>query len=127
MNETSSETRRKPGCLFCDIVAGEGDAGLILENEGFIAIHDKFPKAPVHALVIPKRHIKWLNDIGDTEGDFCREMLMFVVKVAGELGITDPGYRVINNVGSGGGQVIFHLHWHVLAGRSAGFNIEERL
>ncbi|MDO8736214.1 MAG: HIT domain-containing protein [Thermoleophilia bacterium] len=54
-------------------------------------------------------------------------MLEFIVELAESLGVKESGYRVINNVGSGGGQVIFHLHWHVLAGRSAGFNIEEAL
>lgn len=115
------------GCLFCAIVAGELAADVIMENDSFIAIHDKYPKAPVHALVIPKRHIKWLNDIGGAEAGFSQAMLDFIVAVADELGVNDSGYRVINNVGSGGGQVIFHLHWHILAGRSAGFNIKEQL
>jgi histidine triad (HIT) family protein len=98
-----------------------------LENKDFIAIRDIYPKAPVHILVIPRRHIDWLNDIGEAENGFCRGMLEFVVAVADKLGVKDTGYRVINNVGSGGGQVIFHLHWHLLAGRSAGFNIKEEL
>ncbi|MHB1380609.1 MAG: HIT domain-containing protein, partial [Thermoleophilia bacterium] len=109
------------GCLFCAIVAREVAAQVIMESDSFIAIHDKYPKAPVHALVIPKRHIKWLNDIGGAEEGFSQAMLDFIVAVADELGVTDSGYRVINNVGSGGGQVIFHLHWHILAGASAGF------
>lgn len=120
-------SERKQGCLFCEIIAGEKESETILENDGFIAIQDKYPKAPVHVLVMPKRHIEWLNDIGAQDAEFCRSMLQFIVEVAEELGITDPGYRVINNVGSGGGQVIFHLHWHLLAGRSAGFNIREQL
>lgn len=100
---------------------------MIREDDDFIAIHDKYPKAPVHALVIPKLHIDWLNDIGEAEDGFCRRMLEFIVQAAADLGVSESGYRVINNVGSGGGQVIFHLHWHILAGRSAGFNIKERL
>lgn len=114
-------------CLFCRIVTGEAPAEKILENKDFIAIRDIYPKAPVHILVIPRRHIDWLNDIGEAENGFCRGMLEFVVAVADKLGVKDTGYRVINNVGSGGGQVIFHLHWHLLAGRSAGFNIKEEL
>lgn len=92
-----------------------------MENEDFFAIHDKYPKAPVHVLVIPRRHIRWLNDIGDANDSFCRDMLAFMVEVAERLGVKEEGYRVINNVGSGGGQIIFHLHWHLIAGKSLGF------
>lgn len=114
-------------CLFCRIVAGEAPADMILENEDFIAIRDIYPKAPVHALVIPRRHIHWLNDIDQVDPALCKGMLEFIVELADRLGVKESGYRVINNVGSGGGQVIFHLHWHLLAGRSAGFDIEEAL
>ncbi|MBI5870688.1 MAG: histidine triad nucleotide-binding protein [Actinobacteria bacterium] len=114
-------------CLFCRIVAGEAPADLVMENEDFIAIMDIYPKAPVHALVIPRKHIHWLNDIDSADPALCKGMLEFMVEVADKLGVKERGYRVINNVGSGGGQVIFHLHWHLLAGRSAGFNIEEEL
>jgi len=114
-------------CLFCRIADGKTDGEKILENEEFLAIRDIFPKAPIHILVIPRRHIEWLNDIGDVEDGFCRSMLAFIVEVADKLGVKESGYRVINNVGGGGGQVIFHLHWHLLAGAAAGFNIEEAL
>lgn len=111
-------------CLFCRIAAGEVPAEKVIENEEFIAINDLYPKAPVHVLVIPRRHIHWLNDIGGQDAEFCKSMLEFVVEVAGHLGVRESGYRVINNVGSGGGQAIFHLHWHLLARSSAGFDIE---
>lgn len=114
-------------CLFCRIINGEAQADFVLEDEGFIAIRDIYPKAPVHVLVIPRKHIHWLNDIAATEAPFSKAMLEFVVRVAEKLGVKERGYRVINNVGSGGGQVIFHLHWHLLAGKSAGFDIGEQL
>lgn len=114
-------------CIFCRIIAGKSPAEKIIENDDFIAVSDIYPKAPVHALVIPRQHISWLNDIGGVEPGLCKGMLEFMVELAGSLGVKESGYRVINNVGSGGGQVIFHLHWHLLAGRSAGFNIEEEL
>ncbi|MHB0866094.1 MAG: histidine triad nucleotide-binding protein [Thermoleophilia bacterium] len=114
-------------CLFCRIVRGEVEAERILENDQFVAIRDRFPKAPVHALVIPRRHIQWLNDIGDTDDDFCHDMLAFIVEVARKLGVADSGYRVVNNVGTGGGQVIFHLHWHLLAGKDVGLSMEDNL
>lgn len=111
-------------CLFCRIVSGEAPADVVLENDGFVAVRDKYPKAPTHVLVIPRKHVKWLNDIEQTSEEFCRDMMEFIVAVAEKLGVKNSGYRVINNVGSGGGQVIFHLHWHLLAGRSVGFDLE---
>lgn len=122
----TDEGRDCPGdCLFCRIVRHEAPADRIAENEDFIAIHDIYPKAPVHVLIIPREHIHWLNDIGAAPDGFCRAMLQFIVSVAEKLGVKETGYRVINNVGSGGGQVIFHLHWHLLAGRSIGFDMEK--
>ncbi len=115
------------GCLFCKIVAGEVPAEKVLENEDFIAIKDLYPKAPIHMLVIPRQHIDWLNDIGDVDAGLCKGMLQFMVEVADKLGVKESGYRVINNVGSGGGQVIFHLHWHLLAGKAVGFDLESEL
>lgn len=114
-------------CLFCRIVTGAAEAEVILEDGEFVSIWDKYPKAPVHALVIPRQHITWLNDIDSVDAGLSQRMLEFVVRTAEKLDIVVPGYRVINNVGSGGGQVIFHLHWHILAGKSRGFNIGEQL
>jgi histidine triad (HIT) family protein len=111
-------------CLFCRMARGEIPTEMVAENERFIAIKDKYPKAPVHVLVIPRKHIEWLNDIGGQDAGFCKEMLEFIVVVAGKLGVRDSGYRVITNVGSGGGQIIFHLHWHILAKAPVGFDIE---
>lgn len=114
----------KKDCLFCRIVRGEAPADKVAEDDQFVAIRDIFPKAPVHVLIIPKVHIKWMNDIGAVADGYSRAMLQFMVDVAEKLGVKETGYRVINNVGSGGGQVIFHLHWHLLAGRPVGFNIK---
>jgi histidine triad (HIT) family protein len=114
-------------CLFCRILTAHEPADFILQDEEFVSIWDKYPKAPLHALIIPRRHMRSLEDIGEADADFCKRMLEFVVAVASKLGVNDPGYRVITNVGPGGGQVIFHLHWHLLAGKAAGFNIREAL
>ena len=108
-------------CLFCRIIRGELPADVVLEDEEFIAIRDRYPKAPVHVLVIPRRHIRSLNEIAEAGEGESQRMLEFIVRVARQLGVVDPGYRVIANVGSGGGQVIFHLHWHLIAGKSLGF------
>ncbi len=108
-------------CIFCQIIAGSLASEKVLENDDFLAIKDAHPKAPVHILVMPKRHIRSLNEIGQVDNGFCLNMLEFIVQVAEKLDVVEPGYRVITNVGRGGGQIIFHLHWHLIAGKSLGF------
>lgn len=115
------------GCIFCRISAGEVPSEKILENDEFYAIRDISPKAPVHVLVIPHKHIRSLNEVGDADEGFGQRLLEFTVAVADRLGVRQSGYRVITNVESGGGQVVFHLHSHLLAGRSVGFDMEEEL
>lgn len=114
-------------CIFCRIGAGELPAEAVFENDEFFAIRDINPKAPVHVLVIPRRHIRSLNEIAGADESFGQRLLAFTVAVASKLGVGKSGYRVITNVESGGGQVVFHLHSHLLAGRSVGFDMEEEL
>jgi histidine triad (HIT) family protein len=108
----------QPDCLFCRLYA---DGDHVRKSEGFVAVRDLNPKAPVHLLVIPERHVETFRDVGAFSGEEARGMLEFVAETAREAGLED--YRVIVNVGPGGGQTIFHLHWHVLGGAAglAGF------
>jgi histidine triad (HIT) family protein len=85
--------------------------------EGFVAIEDINPKAPVHLLVLPKRHVDTFRDIGEFPPDEAKRMLEFVADTARTAGLDD--YQVIVNVGPGAGQTVFHLHWHVLGGGRA--------
>jgi len=105
-------------CLFCGLYA-EGDH--VRKARGFAAVRDINPKAPVHLLVIPERHVDTFRDVGEFPAEEAKEMLEFVSETARDAGLDD--YRVVVNVGPGGGQTIFHLHWHVLGGtgRLAGF------
>ena len=98
-----------PDCLFCRLVR-EGDH--VNATDGFVAIRDVAPKAPVHLLVLPEHHIDTFRDIGEFPPDEAKRMLDFVADTAAKAGLED--YRVAVNVGPGGGQVIFHLHWHIL-------------
>jgi histidine triad (HIT) family protein len=84
--------------------------------DGFVAIRDIAPKAPTHLLVLPERHVETFRDVGEFDDEEARRMLVFVADVAARAGLED--YRVIVNVGPGGGQTVFHLHWHVLGGAS---------
>jgi histidine triad (HIT) family protein len=101
----------RPDCLFCRlVVAGEH----VNAADGFVAIEDVNPKAPVHLLVLPQRHVDTFRDVGDFPAEESKRMLEFVADTARKAGLDD--YQVIVNVGRGGGQTIFHLHWHVLGG-----------
>jgi histidine triad (HIT) family protein len=102
-------------CLFCKLVA---DGEHVHKADGFVAINDINPKADVHLLVLPERHVDTFRDVGEFSADEAKRMLEFVAEAAREAGLED--YRVIVNVGRGAGQTVFHLHWHVLGGRTVG-------
>jgi histidine triad (HIT) family protein len=102
-------------CLFCKLYR-EGDH--IAATDGFVAIRDINPQADTHVLVIPERHVASFHDIAELPADEAKRMLEFVADVAAGEGLTD--YRVVVNAGAGAGQTIFHLHWHILGGRSIG-------
>ena len=87
-------------------------------GEGFVAIRDIAPQAPTHLLVIPERHIETFRDVGELGADETKRLLEFVAETAREAGLED--YRVVVNVGPGGGQTVFHLHVHVLGGSEMG-------
>jgi len=91
----------------------EGDH--VRKADGFVAINDINPRADVHLLVIPERHVPSFREVGEFEPDEAKRMLEFVAETAKVAGLED--YRVIVNVGEGAGQTIFHLHWHILGGR----------
>jgi histidine triad (HIT) family protein len=102
-------------CLFCRLYR-EGDH--VRKGEGFVAIKDINPRADVHLLVIPEKHVETFREIADFSADETKRMLEFVADTAREANLED--YRVVVNVGEGGGQTIFHVHWHVLGGRMGG-------
>ncbi len=99
-------------CLFCRLVA-EGDH--VHASDGFVAIRDINPIAETHLLVLPARHIDTFREIDAFPDDEAGRMLRFVADTASAAGLDD--YKVLVNVGEGGGQTVFHLHWHVLGGR----------
>ena len=103
-------------CLFCKIVAGEIPATVVKRQEGMLAFKDINPQAPTHLLVIPTAHITTLNDA--TDSNLLGAMLAFARDLAREVGIAESGYRVVVNTNAAGGQTVFHLHLHVLGGRT---------
>lgn len=102
-------------CVFCRIVAGELDCDRLYEDDDVLAFRDLYPKAPVHGLVIPKRHVATLDDFGDRDATLLGRLCLVAKTIAAEHGL--EGYRVTMNVNSLGGQVVFHAHLHILGGR----------
>lgn len=110
-------------CLFCKIAAKEIDSKIVYENDYVLAFNDIKPEAPVHVLVIPKIHIQDLNNVSDENIKYVSEVIKAIKEVAKITDIEEDGYRVISNVGENGGQVIPHLHFHVIGGKHLGAKI----
>ena len=103
-------------CLFCKIVAGEVPARKLYEDDQVVAFHDIGPQAPVHFLVIPKKHIRTLNDLGEADTALAGHILVTAQRLAKEQGC-DDGFRVVMNCNELGGQTVYHIHMHVLGQR----------
>jgi len=105
-------------CLFCRIVSGEIPATKIYEDDRLLAFADINPQAPLHALVVPKQHIATLNDLNDDHDALVGAMVRAAAKIAKEKGVDGSGYRTVFNCNAQAGQTVFHIHLHVLGGRS---------
>ena len=105
-------------CIFCRIIAGEIPARIVIEEPELLAFRDVNPVAPTHVLVVPRRHIVSLADITDSDADLIGRMFVAARKVAEIDGVVERGFRTVFNSGGDGGQTVFHLHLHVLAGRA---------
>ncbi len=104
-------------CIFCQIVSGTAVAEKLLETDDLIVIKDKFPQAPTHLLVITKKHYRNMMECVHDDASLAGKMLSIVVDVAEEFGFGESGFRTIINTNAGGGQSVFHMHVHILAGR----------
>lgn len=104
-------------CLFCKIAKGEIPAKIIYQDDAVVAFDDLYPQAPVHKIIIPRKHIATLNDLQNEDTELAGHIVQTAVKLAKELGIADEGYRLVNNCNAGGGQTVFHIHTHLLGGR----------
>jgi histidine triad (HIT) family protein len=102
-------------CLFCRIAAGEIPADVVFEDESVVVFRDINPKAPIHVLAIPRRHLASVADLTDADGDLLAALFGAMRRVANEAGL--EGYRIVSNVGEESGQSVFHLHFHLLGGR----------
>src|SRR3989338_7396663 len=107
-------------CLFCKIVSGTIKVPLLFENDKLIAIQDKFPQAPAHQLVIPKKHYDNLNAISPSEMTIVSEIFVVAKALAQKAGIAEKGFRTVFNTNKEGGQSVLHLHLHILGGKQLG-------
>jgi histidine triad (HIT) family protein len=103
-------------CLFCKISQGQTDTAMLYENDTLVVFRDIHPAAPIHLLIVPKKHIRSVNDLTDADQPILSEMIMVAKEMAVAQGVEKSGYRIFINVERGGGQVIFHLHLHLIAG-----------
>ena len=110
-------------CLFCKIVTGEIPSNKVYEDEDILCFKDINPVAPIHILVIPKKHIANLLDIKKEDEDLIVKIYEIINKLAKDLGFEKDGFRVITNCGKDAGQEVMHLHFHVLAGKELGTKI----
>jgi histidine triad (HIT) family protein len=104
-------------CIFCKIVNGIIPSNKVYADEQVYAFRDAHPQAPVHVLIVPRKHFDGLNEAGQLEQALLGHMLLVARKVARQEGISASGYREVINTGPEGGQVVMHLHMHVLGGR----------
>jgi histidine triad (HIT) family protein len=108
-------------CLFCRIAAGQIPAKIVYQDEHLVAFRDINPQAPMHVLVIPRRHVSTLNDLTGEDDALVGEMIRRAAALARDEGYADRGYRTVLNCNAEAGQTVFHIHLHVLGGRSLGW------
>jgi histidine triad (HIT) family protein len=105
-------------CLFCRIIAGTIPANIVHQDDHLVAFKDINPQAPLHVLIIPRRHVATLNELADTDDQLVGEMVRRAAAIAREHGYADRGYRTVFNCNAEAGQSVFHIHLHVLGGRA---------
>ncbi|MCL6549160.1 MAG: histidine triad nucleotide-binding protein [Alicyclobacillus sp.] len=108
-------------CIFCKIVAGELPADKVAETDELLAFRDIRPQAPVHVLLIPKKHIPSAHEISDTDAPLVGALHLMARQVAEQLGVAKDGYRLVTNIGWNAQQTVQHLHYHLLGGRQLGW------
>jgi histidine triad (HIT) family protein len=104
-------------CIFCKIIAGEVPGDIVYQDKDFLAFRDILPKAPTHVLIIPKAHISSLAELADRQPELAGHLIIIAKNLAEKEGIANKGYRLVVNCGPEGGQVVPHVHLHLIGGR----------
>jgi histidine triad (HIT) family protein len=105
-------------CLFCKIAAGEIPAAIVHQDDTLVAFRDINPQAPLHVLIIPRQHVATLNDLAADDDALVGSMQRLAATIARDHGFADRGFRTVMNCNADAGQTVFHIHLHLLAGRS---------
>ncbi|UCD57365.1 MAG: histidine triad nucleotide-binding protein [Candidatus Hydrogenedentota bacterium] len=105
-------------CIFCKIGSGEIQSDKVYEDASFVGFRDIQPQAPTHIVIIPKKHVETINDIGESDSNLLSGLLLVCQKIARDEELSEKGYRIVINCNRDGGQFVFHLHAHLLGGRS---------
>ncbi len=108
-------------CIFCKIAKGEMKADIVYEDDQVVAFRDLNPQAPVHILIIPRKHIPSLDGLWDQDANIVGRIATVARDIARKLGVSEDGYRLVNNCGEQAGQTVLHLHFHLLGGRNLGW------
>ena len=103
-------------CIFCQIVQGQTETEMLYQSDTLVVFKDINPHAPVHLLLVPKKHIRSVNDLTDADHEILAELILVAKEMAKEYGVARSGYKLLYNVEKGGGQLIFHLHLHLIGG-----------
>ena len=105
-------------CLFCDIIKGDVKGDIVYQSDSVVAFNDINPKAPVHILIVPQKHISMLSELKQEDEAVMGEIIYIAARLASENNISQDGYRIVVNCGASAGQSVYHLHFHLLGGRS---------
>lgn len=109
--------RSDPNCIFCKIIEKKIPSKIVYEDESVAAFEDANPQAPVHLLIVPKKHFPDIHSMNDADRELIGHLFLTAKKIADDKGLDGKGYRLVINNGAGAGQTVFHLHLHILSGR----------
>lgn len=112
-------------CVFCKIIKKEIPSKIVFENDLVIAFEDLNPVAPVHILIVPKKHIKSAMELTEEDAKYLSEVFLVAKQIATEKGISESGFRIINNCGEDAGQTVKHIHFHLIGGKELGIMTSE--
>src|SRR5262245_4245348 len=110
-----------PDCLFCKIIEGKIPGAIVYQDDRLVAFKDINPQAPMHVLIVPRRHVSSLNELTASDDALVGEMVRRAAALAADNGYSERGYRTVFNCGPEAGQTVFHIHLHVLGGRRLGW------
>lgn len=121
MGSPKTRPSKKEECIFCKVVKGEVPSQKVYEDDNIFAFNDISPQAPVHVLVIPKKHIDKFSSLKNDDKELAGQMLLVAKKIAEDKKISETGYRIVGNCQKNAGQLVFHIHLHLLGGRKFGW------